>query len=122
MVWEPGRVTASGMWRDKEQCLPGSFQEEQPCPQLNSRHLVFRAVRGLVRKGMEFRGLSNVVVRTRIQGEAGMRDPVRKQQGQGPYALNVTDFSLVKPVALTQTTSSSPLSSSAPGAKEGKER
>lgn len=76
----------------------------------------------LVRKGMEFRGLSNVVVRTRIQGEAGMRDPVRKQQGQGPYALNVTDFSLVKPVALTQTTSSSPLSSSAPGAKEGKER
>ena len=37
----------------------------------------------LVRKGIEFLGLSNIVVRTRIQGDAGVRNPVRKQQGQG---------------------------------------
>lgn len=37
----------------------------------------------LVRKWMEFCGLNNSIVRTRVQGEAGMRDPVRKAAGAG---------------------------------------
>ena len=45
MVQERGRVAASGVWRDKEHCLRGVSRKEQPCPQLDSRRLVFRAIR-----------------------------------------------------------------------------